>query len=407
MHAVEGAAAPRRAGARGARASRASSVGPIDTRRGARAPRRGDPRPRRLGAAALARAARRHARPRPRPLDGERRVDGRRRDARRAQAPSSSRPARRPPSPTFPACARRSPWTNREATTAKHVPARLAILGGGVVGVEMAQAYAGLGSHVTLIHRGDRLLAREEPFASEQVLDALRECGVDVRLGTRRRASRADGDGRARARRRLRASRPTSCSWPSAARPARRDRSRRARARAEDGPLEVGDDLRVPGHDWLFASATSTGARCSRTWASTRAGSSPTRSSGATVRLRSDGARSPRVIFTDPQVGAVGLTLAAAQAAGLVVRHVDVDDRRERRRVVHRPRRARHGADAGRRGAACDRRLHHHRHRGRRVAARRHHRGGRRGPARRPLARDPVVPDAQRALARLLEAYGL
>ena len=43
------------------------------------------------------------------------------------------------------------PWTNREATTAKEVPARLAILGGGVVGVEMAQAYSSLGSQVTLI----------------------------------------------------------------------------------------------------------------------------------------------------------------------------------------------------------------------------------------------------------------
>ena len=46
---------------------------------------------------------------------------------------------------------------------------------------------------------------------------------------------------------------------------------------------------------------------------------------GREVRLRSDGGRSPRVIFTDPQVGAVGLTLAAAQEAGLRVRHVDVE----------------------------------------------------------------------------------
>ena len=61
------------------------------------------------------------------------------------------------------------PWTNREATTAKEVPERLAILGGGVVGVEMAQAWSSLGSQVTVIERGDRLIAREEPFASEHV----------------------------------------------------------------------------------------------------------------------------------------------------------------------------------------------------------------------------------------------
>src|SRR5829696_5009789 len=73
------------------------------------------------------------------------------------------------------------PWTNREATTAKEVPDRLAILGGGVVAVEMAQAYSSLGSQVTVIERADRLIAREEPFASEHVLEALRENGVDVR----------------------------------------------------------------------------------------------------------------------------------------------------------------------------------------------------------------------------------
>src|SRR5215203_1627227 len=76
------------------------------------------------------------------------------------------------------------PWSNREATTARQVPERLAILGGGVVGVELAQAWRSLGSQVTLIERGDRLIPREEPFASEQVEQSLRELGVDVRLGS-------------------------------------------------------------------------------------------------------------------------------------------------------------------------------------------------------------------------------
>ena len=63
------------------------------------------------------------------------------------------------------------PWTNIEATTATEVPRRLAVLGGGVVGVELAQAWAALGSTVTLVHRGERLIEREEPFAGAQVLD--------------------------------------------------------------------------------------------------------------------------------------------------------------------------------------------------------------------------------------------
>ena len=77
--------------------------------------------------------------------------------------------------PPVPGLADASPWTNIEATAATQVPGRLAILGGGVVGVEMAQAWSSLGSRVTVVHRGDRLIEREERFASEQVLAALRE----------------------------------------------------------------------------------------------------------------------------------------------------------------------------------------------------------------------------------------
>src|SRR3954469_8417005 len=64
-------------------------------------------------------------------------------------------------------------WTNREATTAKAIPERLLIMGGGVVGVEMAQAFQTLGSQVTLIEGEHRLLPREEEFACAQVTAAL------------------------------------------------------------------------------------------------------------------------------------------------------------------------------------------------------------------------------------------
>ena len=76
------------------------------------------------------------------------------------------------------------PWTNIEATSSQTVPGRLIVLGGGVVACEMAQAYAGLGAQVTVIERADRLLGRTEPFAGDLVAAALREAGVDVRLGT-------------------------------------------------------------------------------------------------------------------------------------------------------------------------------------------------------------------------------
>ena len=63
------------------------------------------------------------------------------------------------------------------------MPGRLAIVGGGGVGVEMASAWSGLGSLVTLLAQADGLLPRMEPFAGEIVCRALDEAGVDVRIG--------------------------------------------------------------------------------------------------------------------------------------------------------------------------------------------------------------------------------
>src|SRR5262245_34448993 len=62
--------------------------------------------------------------------------------------------------PSIPGLVETRPWTNIEATTATAAPARLAVLGGGVVGVELAQAWSALGSAVTLVHRGERLIER-------------------------------------------------------------------------------------------------------------------------------------------------------------------------------------------------------------------------------------------------------
>ena len=127
-------------------------------------------------------------------LDGERRVrldGGEVLTARRAVVIATGSAA---DLPSVPGLAEARPWTNREATTAKRAPSSMVVLGGGVVGVEMAQAWATLGSRVTLIEPLGRLISREEPFAGEQVADALRERGVDVRLGARaRRVSRENG----------------------------------------------------------------------------------------------------------------------------------------------------------------------------------------------------------------------
>src|SRR3954471_4050826 len=86
-------------------------------------------------------------------------------------------------------------WTNREATTAKAIPERFVIMGGGVVGVEMSQAFQTLGAQVTLIEGERRLLPREEEFACTQVTEALAGYGVEILTGQRATKVEQAGDG--------------------------------------------------------------------------------------------------------------------------------------------------------------------------------------------------------------------
>ena len=74
-------------------------------------------------------------------------------------------------------------WTNRDATVAKEIPESMVVMGGGVVGVEMSQAFQTLGCQVTLIEGARRLLPNEEEFACIELTEALREYGVEIRTG--------------------------------------------------------------------------------------------------------------------------------------------------------------------------------------------------------------------------------
>src|SRR4051812_21298546 len=84
-------------------------------------------------------------------------------------------------------------WTSDDALSSSELPRRLALLGGGAVGCELAQVYAGFGTQVTVIEMLPRLLAREPEFVGVALADALRSRGVDVRTGVR--ASRVDREG--------------------------------------------------------------------------------------------------------------------------------------------------------------------------------------------------------------------
>jgi pyruvate/2-oxoglutarate dehydrogenase complex dihydrolipoamide dehydrogenase (E3) component len=85
-------------------------------------------------------------------------------------------------------------WTSREATAMKAVPRRLLVLGGGPVGVEMAQVVRRLGGEVALIQRSERLLPREAAPLGEALGEALRRDGIELFLGAHTAAARREGD---------------------------------------------------------------------------------------------------------------------------------------------------------------------------------------------------------------------
>jgi pyruvate/2-oxoglutarate dehydrogenase complex dihydrolipoamide dehydrogenase (E3) component len=218
-------------------------------------------------------------------------------------------------------------WTNREATTAKAVPERLVIMGGGVVGVEMGQAFQTLGSQVTLIEGERRLLPREEEYACAQVTDALEGYGVDIRTG--QKATRVEQRGDAVA--------VTTADGGTAEgdtllvalgrRPQTKGIGLDALGIDDGEPVEVDARMQVPGHPWLYAIGdvngralfTHMGKYQGRVAADHILGTDTSLSHGA------DGPLSPRVIFTEPQVAAVGHTSDTAREAGLQVQIVETE----------------------------------------------------------------------------------
>jgi pyruvate/2-oxoglutarate dehydrogenase complex dihydrolipoamide dehydrogenase (E3) component len=234
--------------------------------------------------------------------------------------------------PPIPGLADAGAWTNRQATTTGAIPASLIVLGGGVVGVEMAEAYRSLGARVTIVEALERLIAAEEQFASEQLCASLRERGVEVILGVKAASVRRDpGLGGARGTVTVELADGRSLLGDellvALGRRARTDALGVASIGLEAGEtIEVEDTMRAPGREWLFvvgdangrALLTHMGKYQARLAAEQILGRA-----GERAALRSDGRLSPRVIFTEPQVAAVGHTLASAEAAGLNVRAVD------------------------------------------------------------------------------------
>lgn len=236
----------------------------------------------------------------------------------------------RPAIPPVPGLADACGWTNREATTAETVPGQLVVVGGGPIGAELALAWSSLGAEVTLLEGSPRLLVKEEQYAGEQVAAGLRAHGVDVRVGARIASASRDGervavtleDGEVIAGDELLVAtgrHPNSDGLGLDSVGVAAD---------EHGFVATDDALRVGGRDWLYAVGdlngrallTHQGKRQARVAADRILGDA----TAALGEHEPDGLTSPRVTFTEPQVAAVGHTLASAREAGIDARAIDV-----------------------------------------------------------------------------------
>ncbi|WP_405455482.1 NAD(P)/FAD-dependent oxidoreductase [Streptomyces sp. NBC_00101] len=242
--------------------------------------------------------------------------------------------------PDLPGVAGARPWTSREATSAKSVPGRLVVVGGGVVGVEMATAWQGLGARVTLLVRGGGLLPKMEPFAGELVAEALTEAGADIRYGVSVTAlNRSAPDGPVTVE--LDDGDPIEADeilFATGRAPRTDDLGLETVDREPGGWLSVDDSCRVDGSTWLYAVGD-----VNHRALLTHQGKYQARIAGAAIAARAHGEPSletdpwgahaatadhaavPQVVFTDPEAASVGLTLAQAEHAGLRVRAVDYD----------------------------------------------------------------------------------
>jgi pyruvate/2-oxoglutarate dehydrogenase complex dihydrolipoamide dehydrogenase (E3) component len=223
-------------------------------------------------------------------------------------------------------------WTNRQAVVPRELPASLAILGGGAIGVELGQAFARVGSRVTVIEAGPQVLGLEEPEVGPTLSPHLEADGIKLIAGDSCVGVDKDGEGvvvrlksgiTVTADRLLVATgrRPNSEAWSDAGLP----RTERGWLRVDPATLEAG-----PG---LYGAGDITGLG-GFTHLAYYHGQIVAR------RLRGEDARAdhvavPRVTYTDPEVASVGLSEAAARQAGMDVVVASTDPGEAARGYIH------------------------------------------------------------------------
>lgn len=279
-------------------------------------------------------------------LAGERvvEVNGTRLTARHAVAICTGSDPLLPP---IPGLAGASAWTNRDATRAGRVPARLAVLGGGPVGCELAQAFRSLGAkQVTILDRAGHLLSRFEPFVGEAIAGAFRELGIAVHTpaNVTRIQRRSPGSGVQicfdDAGFKDQSLEADEILVAAGRLPNTRDIGLETVSVQPGDWLDVDDTCRVKNvpAGWLYAAGD-----VNHRALLTHMGKYQARACGDAIVARARGqlhepvqawtkfaatadhAAVPQVVFTDPEAAAVGLSEGQARQAGLKVRAVEFD----------------------------------------------------------------------------------
>jgi dihydrolipoamide dehydrogenase len=224
--------------------------------------------------------------------------------------------------PPIPGLAEAGYWTNREVTDLQEIPESAVFIGGGVVSVELGQFLARFGTRVTIVQGPPTLANREEPQIGELLAEILERDGIELRLGRRAEAVRREA-GEA----------VVTLDDGSEARGAALVVATGRRPRVEGigleivgiepGPrgIEVDERCRAASGVWAIGDVTGVAMF-------THVGKYQARIAAADITglpARADYRAVPRVIFTDPEVAAVGLTEAEARAQGIDVATATID----------------------------------------------------------------------------------
>lgn len=223
-----------------------------------------------------------------------------------------------PKAPSIPGLERVPVWYSHQALSSAELPKRLAILGGGAVGCELAQVYQAFGVRVTQLESAAHLLPSEEPFLGQALAKSFAAAGIEVRVGTSvEQVRRADG---------------ATVLQVADGQPVEADRILIATGRAprvegiglealgiEPGPEGLATDAscRVVGAEHVWAAGDVTGIAPFTHTANYQGRILAANLGGG--RARADYRAIARVVYTAPVVAAVGMTRAAAESAGIGV----------------------------------------------------------------------------------------